>query len=165
MTARITLPCLALVMAAGGTGCALPVIEGVFDAREFAVFDDTPEARGQSDDGVLLVFVDIDEAGGRLRTVSVDLHGLPGLPAGDEVDVGDGSWADRRPSVEVVEGSLVTEPLPEGGTLMTTGDDARRAVSEAGSLTLEENGDVIAGSFAVDLDDGGYLRGTFHSAR
>jgi hypothetical protein len=168
MNGRIAYTCLALALVSvcsGGTGCALPVIEGIFDQRDFALFDDTPEARGESDDATLLVFVDIDDGAGRLRTVSIDLRALPTLPVGEAIDVGSGKWDDARPSVEVVEGSLVTEQLADGGTLMSTGDDARRAVSQTGTMTLAENGDTVVGSFDVDLDDGGFLHGSFRSTR
>jgi hypothetical protein len=168
MSARLTSTCLVLAMAglsAGGTGCAAPVIEGVFDQRDFAVFDDAPEARGESGAEVLLVFLDVDDGAGTLRTVSVDLREVDELPVGSALEVGSGAWDDVRPSIEVVEGTLVTEPLDDGGTLMTTGDDARWAASQGGTLTLEEKGDTLAGRFDVDLDDGGYLQGTFRSTR
>ncbi|MBM4282554.1 MAG: hypothetical protein FJ137_17980 [Deltaproteobacteria bacterium] len=160
--------CLALALigfAAGGSGCALPVIEGVFDQRDFALFDDTPEARADSGDEVLLVFLDVDRAVGQLRTVSVDLRGLSSLPAGEPAAVGTGAWDDDRPAVEVVEGTFIEETLEGGAVLMTTGDDARRATSEAGSVTVDEQGDTVAGRFTVDLDDGGFLTGTFRSQR
>jgi hypothetical protein len=168
MNGRVASICLALALVsvcAGGTGCANPVIEGIFDQRDFALFDDTPEARGESGDETLLVFLDVDNNVGQLRTVSVELRGLSTLPVGDAIEVGSGKWDDARPSVEVVEGSLVTEPLADGGTLMSTGDDARRAVSHTGTITLEENGDTVVGAFDVDLDDGGYLHGSFRSTR
>jgi hypothetical protein len=168
MNGRLPSTCLALALVSvcvGGTGCALPVIEGIFDQRDFALFDDTPEARGESGDETLLVFLDVDDNAGELRTVSVDLRALSTLPVGSAIEVGSGAWDDARPSVEVVEGSLVTEQLSDGGTLMSTGDDARRAASQTGTITLDENGDTVAGSFDVDLDDGGYLHGAFRSTR
>jgi hypothetical protein len=168
MNSRIRVECLALVVSAfslGSTGCALPVIEGVFDQRDFALFDDTPEARGEAGDEVLLVFLDVDRTAGQLRTVSIDLRALPGLPTGEELTVGTGDWDDERPSIEVVEGSLLEEPLDDGGVLMTTGDDARRAASVEGSILLDQNDATVAGRFRVDLDDGGYLNGSFRSTR
>jgi hypothetical protein len=167
--AHRTLPtCLALALGwivAGSTGCALPVIEGIFDQRDFALFDDTPEARGEAAGETLLVFLDVDSNARKLRTVSVGLRDVARLPVGDALEVGSGAWDDARPSVEVVEGTLVEEALSDGGTLMTTGDDARRAVSATGTITLDDAGDTIAGSFKVDLDDGGFLEGSFRSVR
>jgi hypothetical protein len=160
--------CLSLILGGlvcSGSGCALPVIEGVFDQRDFALFDDTPEARGEAGADVLLVFLDVDRPAAELRTVSVDLRGLKNLDVGEELVVGTGAWDDQRPSVEVVEGSLVEETLDDGGILMTTGDDARRAASLGGTITLDENGDTVSGRFTVDLDDGGYLNGSFRSHR
>lgn len=165
MTTHMTRICLAMVavLSGGGTGCALPVIEGVFDSRDFAIFDETPEARGQARDEVLLVFLEMD-GDESLRTVSVDLRAVSSLPVGEPLDVGDGTFGDDRPNVEVVEGSIVSEALPDGGQLISTGDDAKRAMSVSGSVTLDDNADgAVAGSFRVDLDDGGYLEGRFAS--
>jgi hypothetical protein len=168
MKTHTTRICLAMVavLVSGSTGCALPVIEGIFDRRDFAIFDDTPEARGQSDDEVLLVFLELEGEGDseRLRTVSVDLRAISSLPVGEAIAVGDGSFSDERPNVEVVEGSVVREQVANG-TLISTGDDAKRAMSIDGSITLEQNDDdgSVAGTFRVDLDDGGYLEGRFAS--
>jgi hypothetical protein len=146
-----------------GSGCALPAIEGVFDQRDFVLFDDTPEARGDTNDDALLVFLDLDDVQARMRTVSIDLRAVRDLPIDEAIEVGDGTWDDPRPAVEVVEGALERQQLDDGGELITTGDDARRATSLSGTLTLEENGAAVAGTFVVDLDDGGYLRGSFRS--
>jgi hypothetical protein len=158
--------CLAIAAVVCGmnSGCALPVIEGVFDSRDFAIFNDTPEARGQSGDEVLLVFLELDDSANALRTVSVDLRELTSLPVGEVLDVGTGAFGDARPNVEVVEGTIVRDVLDDGGELISTGDDAKRASSVAGTLTLDTNeaGNVV-GSFRVDLDDGGYLAGSFAS--
>jgi hypothetical protein len=167
MKTHTTRICLAMVavLVSGSTGCALPVIEGIFDGRDFAIFDDSPEARGQSDDGVLLVFLELEGQGEheRLRTVSVDLRALSTLPVGEAIAVGDGSFGDARPHVGAVEGSVVREQVAQG-TLLSTSDDAKRATSIAGEMTLEENdGGSVVGSFRVDLDDGGYLEGRFAS--
>lgn len=165
MNTHSTRICLALVavLGAGSTGCALPVIEGVFDSRDFAIFDETPEARGQARDEVLLVFLEM-EGEERLRTVSVDLRDASTLPVGEALDVGDGSFGDQRPNIEVVEGSVIRDRLPDGGELISTGDDAKRAMSVGGVVTLEENdAGTVVGSFRVDLDDGGYLEGRFAS--
>jgi hypothetical protein len=168
MKTRSARICLAMVavLVSGGSGCALPVIEGIFDRRDFAIFDDTPEARGQSGDGVLLVFLELEGQGTseRLRTVSVDLRDLPSIPLGEVVEIGDGSLSDPRPNVEVVEGAVVREEVASG-TLISTGDDAKRATSVSGTLSLEERGDDggLTGSFRADLDDGGYLEGRFSS--
>ena len=163
-TTRICLAVAAVVCGSSNTGCALPVIEGVFDSRDFAIFNDTPEARGQSGDQVLLVFLEIDENQNALRTVSVDLRQLSTLPVGEAIDVGSGAWDDARPNIEVVEGTIVRDQLDNGGEIISTGDDAKRAVSVSGSVTLDDNTDgSVAGNFRVDLDDGGYLGGRFAS--
>lgn len=168
MKTHTTRICLAMVavLVSGSTGCALPVIEGVFDRRDFAIFDDTPEARGQATDEVLLVFLELEGEGDseRLRTVSVDLRAISTLPVGEAIDVGEGGFDDDRPNVEVVEGSVVREQVASG-TLISTGDDAKRAMSVEGTVTLEQNDadGSVAGTFRVDLDDGGYLEGRFAS--
>ena len=166
MSSGTTHICLAIAAVVCGmnSGCALPVIEGVFDSRDFAIFNDTPEARGQSGDEVLLVFLEVDDSANALRTVSVDLRELTSLPVGEVLEVGTGAFGDDRPNVEVVEGTIVRDSLDDGGELISTGDDAKRASSVAGTLTLDTNeaGSVV-GSFRVDLDDGGYLAGSFAS--
>ena len=168
MKTRSTRICLAMVavLVSGGGGCALPVIEGIFDQRDFAIFDDEPEARGQSGDGVLLVFRELEGQGSteRLRTVSVDLRDLPTLPLDDAIEIGDGRLSDPRPNIEVVEGSVVREQVASG-TLISTGDDAKRATSVDGTLWLEQRDDdgSLAGRFRADLDDGGFLEGRFSS--
>lgn len=150
-----------------GSGCALPAIEGIFDDRDFAVFDSTPEARGQVGDEVLLVFADIDEAAATMRTVSIDLKAVDTLDVGVELEAGDDSYGDLRPSIDVVEGTLVTQEIAGNGTLQSVDvDTAKGAVSTGGTVVLDENSDgSLAGSFHVDLSDGGYLEGTFRSAQ
>lgn len=167
MKGNTTQLCLALAtvgLMLASTGCSLPAIEGIFDDRDFAVFDDTPEARGQVDDEVLLVFVDIDDNTQTMRTVSVDLKVIDTLDVGVALDIGDGSFDDDRPSIEAVEGPLVTEQIASGTLVTVDADRAAKAVATGGTVTLSENGSTIAGDFKVDLDDGGYLEGTFRSA-
>jgi len=156
----------ALALAVGGSGCALPSIEGIFDNRDFAIFDDTPEARGgAANDQAMLVFLEADEATETLRTVSVDIRALSTQPLGEALEVGAGEIHDTLPSIDVVEGKLVRTPLPDGGNLITTDSNALRATSVEGSLTIEQNDDeALAGSFTVTLDDGGFLEGRFRSA-
>lgn len=169
MNANTKTLCLALAtvgLLMGSSGCALPAIEGIFDDRDFALFDDTPEARSQVKDEVVLVFADIDEGDAHMRTVSVDLKGMDSLPVGVDITVGDGAWDSTLPSVDAVEGTLITEEIPGRGKLYTVGDDALRAVSVDGTLILTENdAGTVAGRFTVNLDDGGYLEGAFRSAQ
>ncbi len=158
--------CLAIATVVGfqATGCALPVIEGIFDSQDFAIFNDRPEARGDAGTTAMLVFVDMDDA--ELRTVSIELRELPSLPLGQELAVGEGAYGDVRPSVQVVQGPIVKEPLADGGVLISTNDRAKSARSTSGTVTLTHNDDGdVAGSFTVDLNDGGYLSGTFASQR
>ena len=159
-TSQICLAVVALASMLAGSGCALPVIEGIFDDRDFAIFNDTPQNRGQSGDHVLLVFVDTDET--RLRTVTIDLNAVSTLETGVAHDVSE-AGGDARPVVEAVEGTLIRQAVEGRSDLITVDDDAIRARSVAGSVTLTENsddGDLI-GSFRVDLDDGGFLEGSF----
>ncbi len=163
-TTRICLAVAAVLSSGISSGCALPVIEGIFDSRDFAIFDDTPEARGQSGDQVLLVFLETDDVANTLRTVSIDLPKMAALPVSEEIEVGAGEFGDERPNVEVVEGSIVRDQLAGGGELISTGDDAKRAMSVNGTVTLSQNDDdAVVGTFHVDLDDGGYLAGSFTS--
>ncbi len=156
----ICLAVLALGSLLPATGCALPVIEGVFDDRDFAIFNDVPENRGQSGDHVLLVFVDIDDT--QLRTVSVDLPAVSTLPVGEDIDVSE-AGGDDRPVLEAVEGTVVREQIKGRSDLITVKDDAIRARSIGGSFSLSESSDDgdLVGAFRVDLDDGGFLEGSF----
>ncbi len=167
MNANANPICLALAavgLLMSGSGCALPAIEGVFDGRDFAVFDNTPEARGEVNDEILLVFLDLDEPAAQMRTVSVDLKEVSTLETGVDIDIGTDAWDDLRPSVEVVEGTLVIQEIEGNGRLLTVGDDAKRAHSVDGSINLTHNDGTVAGTFRVDLSDGGFLAGSFTSA-
>ena len=159
-SSQVCLAVVALASLLAGSGCALPVIEGVFDDRDFAIFNDVPENRGQSGDHVLLVFVDTDETA--LRTVTIDLPAVSTLDVGVAHDVSD-AGGDDRPVVEAVEGTLIRETIEGRGDLITVGNDAVRARSVGGNVTFSENNDDgdLVGSFRVDLDDGGFLEGTF----
>lgn len=167
MNGKTTQTCLAvaaLFLAAVGSGCAIPTIEGVVAARDFAIFNDVPEARGgEANDHAFLVFVDIDENQNTLRTVSVDIRALSEQPIGEVLDVGEGDIGDTRPVIDVTEGELVRSPLPDGSELITTNADAMMATSTSGVLTIDENDDELVGTFDVKLNDGGYLQGSFRS--
>jgi hypothetical protein len=144
-----------------GSGCALPNIEGIFGGEDFALFDDTPEARGQTNDRLVLVFLEHNDV--ELRTVTVELRNVEALPRGVPLEVGAGDFADLRPVVDVVQGTLVETIRDDGVRILSTTDDARRARSVSGTLTLDDTA-TVGGSFRADLDDGGWLQGLFGSA-
>ena len=160
---RSALPsALAAIVALSASGCALPgAIEGIFADKPFELVDERPDGKAQGETELLLVLMEIRHE--RMSTVSVHLRDVESLPVGEEIAVGDGAWGDARPSFDVVEGTLLRELRSDGVEILSTGDDAVRASSVEGSLTLEEapGGDLL-GRFRVDLDDGGYLDGSFH---
>jgi hypothetical protein len=151
------------LLALGATGCALPNIEGIFADEDFALLDNSPEARGQQNDRLVLVFLEHNDE--ELRTVTVELRDLSTMPRGIELEVGDGIFGDPRPVVDVVQGTLIKTIRDDGIPILSTTDDARRAKSVSGTLILDDSIDTVGGTFRVDLDDGGYLNGLFGSAR
>lgn len=96
-----------------------------------------------------------------LRTVSVQLPGYASLPPGTALAVGTGGYGDDRPSIEVAVGALLVQTRPDGAEIISS-TDAVVAVTVGGTFTLDDVSDsAIAGAFRVDLDDGGYLGGSF----
>lgn len=96
-----------------------------------------------------------------LSTISVTLPGFSALVLAETVEVGTGSYRDLRPSLKVAVGALLVETRPDGAQIISS-TDAVVAASVGGTFTLDgASDDEIAGTFDVDLDDGGYLAGSF----
>lgn len=165
-TSRLLAVCASLGLAA----CAAPAsVEGVFSGDGFRLDCETPLAKPTaSGRDMLVVLAETD--GETLRTVSVRLPRTADLPLGEPLAVGSGDGDDPRPSVDVVVGDLVVDTRSDGVQILSS-ENAVRAASAGGSLTLDERTGAsadapaeLAGSFRVDLDDGGYLEGTFVAA-
>jgi hypothetical protein len=159
-----SLAILGSVLTVLATGCAAPGwADGIFGETDFELRSQDPLAQaGGSERDMLVVMAEID--GETLRTVSIGLNRFQTLPHGEPVDAGDGSPGDARPFVDVTVGELVREDRGDGVEIISS-DNATRAASTGGSVTLDELGAQVAGSFRVDLDDGGYLEGSFLAER
>lgn len=164
-TSRLMAVCASLGLAA----CAAPAsVEGVFSGDGFRLDCETPLAKPTaSGRDMLVVLAETD--GETLRTVSVRLPRTAELSHGEPLAVGNGG-DDARPSVDVVVGDLVVDTRSDGVQILSS-ENAVRAASAGGTLTLDERTGAsadapaeLAGSFHVDLDDGGYLEGTFVAA-
>jgi hypothetical protein len=157
-TTRLALP---IILASLSAACAAPgSVEGVFSDAEFRLECEKPLSKATaSGRDKIVVLAEFDTE--TLRTVSIGLPHFAELPVGEELAVGSGAPDDQRPSVDVVVGALHVDTRSDGVEVLSPSDPVR-AASLAGSLTLDEKDDeLVAGSFQVDLDDGGFLEGTF----
>jgi hypothetical protein len=157
-----TTPRLLVIAAAlGMAACAAPAsVEGVFSGDGFELHCDSPLSK-VNESGRDRVVVMSDHDTETLRAVNVNLKHVAELPLGQLIEVGTGARDDERPVVDVVVGKLVIDTRDDGVEILSS-EDPTQATSVAGSLTIDErDDDVIAGSFHVDLDDGGYLEGSF----
>jgi hypothetical protein len=141
--------------------CAAPAsVEGVFSGQKFRLDSDAPlsmpTASGRD---MVVVLSQFDTE--TLRTVSVKIPAYASLPLGEALAVGTGAYGDERPSIDVAVGVLLVETRPDGAEILSA-TDAEVATTVAGTFTLVDVSDAaIAGAFRVDLDDGGYLEGSF----
>jgi len=158
-TLRAVAAAALLVLGSLITGCgAQGTVEGVFHDQDFSITDFAPKAHFNQK--AQMAVVTISEGlmeGDRevLRLVTLKLNGSDDLSVGDVIDV-DGDHAE----MDVSTGDLERIELANGNTLISSSNnDFASAVS--GTITLDSVDDVLAGTFSVDLDDGGYLEGTF----
>ena len=140
-----------------GVGCGVPgLVNGIVQQRDFSLECEVPLAKvdGPSD-SLLVVLSQHDEE--TLRTVSLSLPAREHVRLGEEYPVG----KDEDVAIEAVVGGLVEEELSDGRVLVYH-DDPVQSEAMGGTLRLSQyDNDQVAGSFAVDLDDGGYLDGSF----
>lgn len=155
VTVLMTAMCLTL-----GMGCAVPAeVEGIVRGEEFLVRDPRPASKATaSGRDAYLVLSEND--GATMRTVTVRIPNVADMPLGEEVAVGGRENASGLPHVEVAQGALVKETRSDGATILSQADPTF-AISTTGSLRLDERGEDLAGSFLVDLDDGGWVEGVF----
>jgi hypothetical protein len=160
---RPLLLAVALTAAVGAVGCGSPAsVEGVFSARDFRLDCDVPLAKSTaSGRDMIIVLSEHDRE--TLSTVNISLPGLMALPEGVEIEVG-ASVDEPRPMIDVVVGDLLVETRADGVEILSP-VNARRASSVGGHIILESrSADGVVGRFRVDLDDGGYLEGSFVAA-
>jgi hypothetical protein len=152
----------AMLLAALATACAAPAtVEGVFGGDSFRLESTTPLTKPTASGRDMVVVLSQVESE-TLRTVTLVLPHVASLPLGKPLDVGTGAYGDERPSLEVAVGDLLVETRADGVEIISA-TDAVIAATTGGTFTLDDRsaeGD-IAGTFDVELDDGGYLQGTF----
>lgn len=154
-----TLALMPISIACGAPGMA----DGVFSHADFSLRSDDPLAQvGGSQRDMLVVMAETENE--TLRTVAVGLNRFLSLPRGTPAEAGTGEPGDLRPFVEVTVGALIVEERNDGVQLISSVDPVR-ATSVAGTVTLEELEPEVSGTFAVDLDDGGHLVGSFVAQR
>ncbi len=150
----------ALVMVS--VACSAPAtVEGVFASDTFRLESQspltTPTASGRD---MVVVLSQADSE--TLSTVTIVLPKIAELPLGEPLDVGTGEFGDFRPSLEVAQGDLLVETRSDGVELVSSTNNVF-ANATGGTFTLDDRSvdGTLAGSFSVDLDDGGFLEGSF----
>jgi hypothetical protein len=155
-------PMIAAVAVLGAVACSAPAsVDGVVRGDGFSLRCTSPLTKPTASgrDRVVVLAAHDSET---LRSVNLHLKDVAGLPLNTPLTVG--SAESPLPSVEAVVGDLVVETREDGVQLLSS-DNNRSAASTSGTLTLTELDDAgVAGTFHVDLDDGGYLEGEFTAA-
>lgn len=157
--------CFYLVLTCGfavaAGACEAPaMVEGIFAHERFRLESEAPLSKENgSERDMLVVLSQVD--GETLSTISLMLPDFVSLPLGAAVAVGTGAATDPRPSLEVAVGALLVETRADGVEVLSS-TDATIAVTVGGAFTLEDASEgQITAAFRVDLDDGGYLAGSF----
>ncbi|MCC7072685.1 MAG: hypothetical protein IT383_15255 [Deltaproteobacteria bacterium] len=163
MTLRGALPItIAAFLTAGSIACQAPAsVDGVFAGQDFSLRCESPLAASDASgrDSVVVLSEATSET---LSTVNVRLRRAAELPIGKPVSVG--TDEEGHSTVQVVVGALVVETRADGVEILSAADPTR-ASSVAGTLTIESrDDDGVAGSFAAELDDGGFVEGFFAAA-
>jgi hypothetical protein len=141
--------------------CAVPAeVEGIVRGEEFVVRDPRPAAKATAA-GRDAYLVLSQNDGETLRTVTVRLPNIASLPLEQDIAVGTGVDDDAdAPFVQVAEGELEVTTRADGAEILSA-TDPTFAQSVTGTLRLTSKDGEIAGTFAIDLDDGGWLDATF----
>lgn len=159
---RLVRSLLAAALAVAAGACAAPAtVEGVFGGEDFRLDSDAPLSKptGSGRD-MVIVLSQIDSE--TLSTVSLTLPLFTSLPIGEAVDVA--AYGGQQPSLKATVGDLLVEARPDGAEIISS-TNARVASAVGGTFTLDDATDTeIAGSFSIDLDDGGFLEGSFVAA-
>jgi hypothetical protein len=137
------------------SACASPgVVDGVVEEQDFSIRDDAPELRPQPDDGLIVVLS--EEVGSTLRVVSLtlpdpsSLDGTAAISARDDADI----------KLSVAQGDLVEQVRSDGVRVLST-DNTRFTDVAEGQVTVEVVDGLLLGSLEAQLEDGGWLEGSF----
>ena len=152
---------VAVAVVVASVGCAVPAsVDGVLKGQGFTLRSNSPLSKPDASGRDTVVVLSEMESE-TLRTVNLHITNTADIALGAAVEIGTGAFEDKRPSVLVTEGDLVTETREDGVNVISSENDVR-AESVSGTLTItERTADEISGSFHADLDDGGYVDGVF----
>lgn len=153
---------VALAALAVASACSAPAtVEGVFASDAFRLESQDPLTKPTASGRDMVVVLSQADSE-TLRTVTMLLPQIAGLPLGETLDVGTGDFGDDRPSLEVAQGDLLVETRSDGVDIISSTNNVF-ANATGGSFTLDDRSadGTLAGSFSVDLDDGGFLEGSF----
>jgi hypothetical protein len=153
---------VALAVLAVASACGAPAtVEGVFASDTFRLESQSPLTKPTASGRDMVVVLSQADSE-TLRTVTLTLPKFADLTLGQAVDVGSGEFGDDRPSLEVAQGDLLVETRADGVELISSTNNVF-ANATSGTFTLDgrDADGTLAGSFSVDLDDGGFLQGSF----
>lgn len=158
---RPTLSLLAiLAVSALSTACGAPgLVDGVVRASDFSIRDNEPAVRSHpalNDFHIVLS----EEENNTLKVVTVDVDDLTLLPVGEPIHLVSALSRDEGPTMAVSTGDLVVTMRSDGVRMLSSENTIYADVTD-GTLVLHEVSDRVIGSFTAELDDGGYLEGSF----
>lgn len=156
----------AVAVLAVASACGAPAtVEGVFASDTFRLESERPLAKptGSGRD-MVVVLSQVD--GETLRTVTLHIPNIAERTLGEPIAVSEGGYGDDRVSLEAAVGDLLVETRSDGAQIISSTNNVF-AASTSGTFTLDarDADGTIAGSFSIDLDDGGFLEGSFVAAR
>lgn len=161
MKATVVVALLAVVVACG----APATVEGVFASDTFRLESERPLAKPTASGRDMVVVLSQVEAE-TLRTVTILIPHINDRALGEPQEVGSGELEDARVSLEAAVGDLVVETRADGAQIISSTNNTY-AASIGGTFTVDarDADGTVAGSFSIDLDDGGFLEGSFVAAR
>lgn len=131
-------------------------VEGIVDGHDFTVRDDRPDLRPQHDDAALVVLA--EQEWGTLRVVSLHIPAFSTLEESQVLDLGlrqaGGAW------VEVAQGPIDESVRSDGVTVLNTLSPTF-VRGQGGTAALDLVDGVLMGTLRTELEDGGWLEGTF----
>lgn len=139
------------------SACGVPgFVEGIAYGSDFTIRDDRPDLRPQHDDAALVVLA--EQEWDSLRVVSLSVPAFSDLSDEQEIAIGTrdegGAW------VEVAQGPIEESVRSDGVKVLNT--LTPRFVNGAGGSVLLTKVDAeLFGTLEVELEDGGWLRGSF----
>jgi hypothetical protein len=150
----------AALLAVLASACGVPgLVEGIVEQQGFTIRDEQPQLRPQGGDAVILVLS--QEVRDMLRVVSLHLPELAALPAGESAPIEGRDLG--RVWLQVAQGTLQSEIRSDGVRVVST-HNARFVLATGGDVSLARVDGLLLGSFRAELEDGGWLEGSFEVA-